>query len=140
MLKDLNYIDETNISSILNTHHFLTQIFRKISGLEKRSLASKYLHFHFPNLFFIYDSRAKNAITALAKTLPELKYAGSNAKYTNADREYRIFCHQCLILCRKIKQTTDILLNPRELDNLLLFANLTQFGKQISEAATLDPF
>ena len=39
-------------------HARTTELFTKIRGLEKRSLASKYLHFHVPGLFFIYDARA----------------------------------------------------------------------------------
>ena len=32
--------------SLVDAHHMTTQLFNDISGLEKRSLASKYLHFH----------------------------------------------------------------------------------------------
>jgi len=35
----------------------LTDLFREISGLEKRSLASKYLHCHFLRATYIYDER-----------------------------------------------------------------------------------
>jgi len=38
------------------------KLFSKISGLNKRSLASKYLHFHVPELFYISDSRAYDAM------------------------------------------------------------------------------
>jgi hypothetical protein len=46
----------------IEIHGKLTKLFSDISGLDKRSLASKYLHFHFEDSFFIYDSRAVNAI------------------------------------------------------------------------------
>lgn len=52
-----NEITLENIPKILETHNYLTNLFTRISGIEKRSLASKYLHFHFPKLFFLYDSR-----------------------------------------------------------------------------------
>ena len=60
---------ENNIGQIISVHNFLTVIFNEISGLDKRSLASKYLHFHLPNLFYIYDSRADNAIRKMVKTI-----------------------------------------------------------------------
>src|SRR6266704_2598979 len=49
----------------LETHKRIMGLFTEISGLEKRSLASKYLHFHFPSRFYIYDSRACKAISEL---------------------------------------------------------------------------
>ena len=61
----------------LETHARVMGLFTAISGLEKRSLASKYLHFHFPDRFYIYDSRAYRVISELTepvrKSLPPLK-------------------------------------------------------------------
>lgn len=51
-----------DFKEILNTHKFLMDTFYELTGLEKRSLASKYLHFHCPEKFFIYDSRARAGI------------------------------------------------------------------------------
>jgi len=51
-----------NYSGIVAVHKKLTDLFFDISGMKKRSLASKYLHFHFPHLFYIYDSRASSAV------------------------------------------------------------------------------
>jgi hypothetical protein len=51
-----------NCVELIDTHKRLTDLFRDITGLEKRSLASKYLHFHFRNLFYIYDSRAAQSL------------------------------------------------------------------------------
>ncbi|MBC7872299.1 MAG: hypothetical protein H7Y09_15755, partial [Chitinophagaceae bacterium] len=56
-------ITQDNKALILETHYYLTQLTRNISGQEKRSFASKYLHFHLPTLFFIYDSRAWDRLT-----------------------------------------------------------------------------
>jgi hypothetical protein len=56
---------------IVETHKRTTDLFRQISGLDKRSLASKYLHFHIPNLFFIYDSRAHKRSVASAALLAQ---------------------------------------------------------------------
>ena len=59
-----------NVNNILETHKFLMDVFYELTGLEKRSLASKYLHFHCPELFFIDDSRARTAINRYVK-LPD---------------------------------------------------------------------
>lgn len=56
-----------DIKLVLSTHKFLMDIFYELTGLEKRSLASKYLHFHCPEKFFIYDSRARVGIGKLVK-------------------------------------------------------------------------
>jgi hypothetical protein len=56
-----------NISLVVDTHKFLMDTFYEMTMQENRSLASKYLHFHCPEMFFIYDSRAKNSINKLVK-------------------------------------------------------------------------
>src|SRR5436190_1128228 len=42
------------LATMVRVHKFMTDVFTRISGEEKRSLASKYLHFHAPRLFYIY--------------------------------------------------------------------------------------
>lgn len=105
-----------DVVSTLNVHDFLTKAFYKITGLEKRSLASKYLHFHCPDKFFIYDSRAKEAVGKLIK-----KADRSIVDSSCGDNEYRDF------VCRMI-ELQDILTevkgerpSPREMDNFLLY-------------------
>lgn len=51
----------------LKAHKDLMNVFNRISGMDKRSLSSKYLHFHAPDFFYIYDARAATAITKLRK-------------------------------------------------------------------------
>ena len=58
-----------DIHSILELHYEMTCAFNDISDLDKRSLASKYLHFHFPEKYYIYDSRAQNGIGKLESDL-----------------------------------------------------------------------
>jgi len=109
--------------TLLKVHHETTQLFSKISGLEKRSLASKYLHFHVPQLFYIYDTRAVEALRNLGGILPRAGKSGAPV-----DNEYRKFAEKCLSLQRHIENKYNILLSPREIDNLLLYVqeqNLT---------------
>ena len=51
-----------DVEEILSMHKFLTDTFGKMTGLKKRSLASKYLHFHCPEKFFIYDRTHHEAL------------------------------------------------------------------------------
>ena len=55
--------DVSGTSSVaLKVHKKLTDLLYNITELNKRSLASKYLHFHFPSRFFIYDARAEKSV------------------------------------------------------------------------------
>ncbi len=83
-LKDLKGADEQTMGAILNVHCELTNLFEKISGLENRSLVSKYLHFHFRHLFFIYDARAVSALRGISSGIARGTYAD-----IHADGEYR---------------------------------------------------
>lgn len=103
-------------SASIAVHKKLMDLFCSITGLEKRSLASKYLHFHRPDAFFIYDSRARRAIT---KVVPRLNQIPSieTEKY---DIEYRDFVRRCVWLCSHVRITHATELTPRGLDKLLL--------------------
>ncbi|MCE9508317.1 MAG: hypothetical protein K8R48_08425 [Alphaproteobacteria bacterium] len=113
-LKSISELNEQSLDVILNVHFELTGLFREISGLEKRSLASKYLHFHFPHLFFIFDTRAVAALRGISDEITRAVHAD-----TKTDNEYRKFCGKCLRVCRDIEQKYSQKLTPRQLDNLL---------------------
>jgi hypothetical protein len=103
--------------SLIRVHLKVTQLFSKISGLEKRSLASKYLHFHLPHLFYIYDTRAVEALRLFSHI------TGRASKSENlGDNEYRKFFEKCISLQNHITENYGVCLTPRELDNLLLIA------------------
>jgi len=100
---------------MVEIHGRTTQLFRKISGLEKRSLASKYLHFHVPHLFFIYDTRAVEGMRAVSQIVGRVSsYTGSG------DKEYRKFAEKCSRLRSHCVAEFGAHLSPRQLDNLLL--------------------
>ncbi|PWB79057.1 MAG: hypothetical protein C3F08_07580 [Candidatus Methylomirabilota bacterium] len=100
---------------IVSTHAEVTSLFNRISGLGKRSLASKYLHFHRPNHFYIYDTRA---IEGMRKLSPLVGRASSRGNV--GDNEYRKFAEKCARLQASIKRDLGISLNPRQIDKLLL--------------------
>lgn len=107
-------LDEKSLSLIFETHLMFTNILKTATQLEKRSLSSKYLHFHCPNAFFIYDSRARRAINSLVKV------KRSDIIYTG-DNEYMDFYLRMLELQKYLQQKTGRIFTPRELDDFLLF-------------------
>ena len=89
----------------------------KISKRNNRSLASKYLHFHLPDMFFIFDSRAQKALgSSLLEKVKGKPFSG----FYGGDVDYRRFAVRCLNLRENIKQEYGTELTPRQLDNLLL--------------------
>ena len=105
-----------DIKGILSTHKFLMDTFYELTGLEKRSLASKYLHFHCPEKFFIYDSRARTSVGKLVKRPNK----GFLANVSDYDPEYGDF------MCRMIELQEYLYMQfgtcelPRKLDSFLL--------------------
>lgn len=110
---------EESWDTLLQVHHDTTKLFRDISDLEKRSLASKYLHFHVPKLFYIYDTRAAKALRSFPEVVRRAGRSGAKTD-TQADNEYRKFAEKCFSLQQHIEQKFGVTLSPRELDNLLL--------------------
>jgi len=60
-------LSDEQITKVLTLHKILSGAFEKETELQKRSFASKYLHFHLPNIYFIYDSRAYAALNVVLK-------------------------------------------------------------------------
>ena len=124
LLNSHKKISHENNAEILELHHLLTQTFESLTGMSKRSLASKYLHFHLPKLFYIYDSRAKNAINEIFRNddllRQRLKSLSTTMRY---DDEYTKFFNKMFLLNQEIERQHAIWLSPRELDNLLLKFN-----------------
>jgi len=103
-----------NCVDLIDVHKRLTDLFHKITGLEKRSLASKYLHFHFRNLFYIYDSRAAQNLANLA---PRSKDRPALKKF---DQIYATHFVRSLKFVESIERDHGIYLSPRKLDDYLL--------------------
>jgi hypothetical protein len=103
-----------NAAQIIAVHKKMTHLFFKMSGLEKRSLASKYLHFHFPNLFYLYDSRAAQELSKIARRSKE------SVHLKDHDTAYASYFLRCLDFLARIKVEHRVTLNPRQLDNYLL--------------------
>jgi hypothetical protein len=104
------------LGAVITVHKKLMEVFSNLTDLNKRTLASKYLHFHKPNLFYIYDSRAKEAIS---KITPRPNYI-KNITAEEADHEYHVFCRRCQYLRDSIYEHFDKALTPRQIDKILL--------------------
>lgn len=124
-LRDLSQFDkltEQNIEVIIETHYYFTKLTAALTGLEKRSFCSKYLHFHLPNLFPIYDSRVVGSLRKLVSKTPERFSQILNS--TRIDREYAKFVCKSLAVRQDIETIFNEELTLRHFDNLLIrFAN-----------------
>ncbi|WP_288363195.1 hypothetical protein [uncultured Spongiibacter sp.] len=113
-LKSVGRPNSENISRILATHKLLTDLFGSATGIEKRSLASKYLHFHVPESVFIFDSIANKEIRNRLKR--------KRFKYLKGfDDTYSAFCARCLhYRDNEFEPRLGMLATPRKLDMELL--------------------
>jgi hypothetical protein len=117
-LQKIKKVRGEDIVSILKVHYYLTNLLFKITALDKRSFSSKYLHFHLPNLLYIYDSRAVKALRQFSSRVPEdLNHI---LQFETIDKEYAKFYCKCFDLKQQIKSRYGIELTNRELDNILI--------------------
>lgn len=89
---------------------------KDVTGLNKRSLASKYLHFHKPELFYIYDSIANAGLSRVMPKYRSRKVSGD----TKVDAAYANYSFKLLELQNRINQEFGEQLTPRQLDRILL--------------------
>lgn len=106
---------QDSMNQIIKVHGSVTQLFGRIAGSQKRSLASKYLHFHLPDLFYIYDSRAARGMQLLSETVGRAPKAKASS-----DSVYSAFAWRCLKLKEHVESEFNVSLTPRQLDNLLI--------------------
>lgn len=114
-LRQFDGVRRKSIPAILRTHGYLMGIFKKITGMNKRSLASKYLHFHLPNHFYLYDNRVRRAFRGDRNTKVSMMKSAAGI-----DMEYMKFCLKVLALQDQIEQQFSKRLSTRELDTLLI--------------------
>lgn len=100
----------------IEAHANLVNTFQKLAGTEKRALASKYLHFHRRDVFFIYDSRAQ---TAIRRVTPDIRFV-TPPKVGTKDYIYWEFFSRRLWLRKNLTEPWGQPPTPREIDNILL--------------------
>jgi len=118
IISKINRLDATNAQALLEAHKYVTELLRRATGLEKRSLASKYLHFHSPSSVFIFDSLASKKVRELIRPYKQ-RFTVKEDKYQ--DKDYAGFVNRCLfyrdeLLEPRLKK----LVTPRRLDMELL--------------------
>lgn len=114
-------VNRENIDIMFSIHSELVNCLQRLSIEKKtkyknkdssaRSFASKYLHFHCPEFFFIYDSRANSIIPKFVRK-PEDDYDG--------DPVYVEFGLRLLHLQEYIDKKYHEKITPRQIDNFLL--------------------
>ncbi|GAB4019158.1 hypothetical protein [Spirosoma koreense] len=112
------------LDDVLQVHTYLVAylkdnlgIIRGNDGLNRTSFCSKYLHFHRPRLFPIYDVRAVQGLSILLKGHPQLK----NLRITTPYRaKYARFCETILAVIKVLNLQLNKPLTLRQVDNLLL--------------------
>jgi hypothetical protein len=114
-LKGKSLISE-NIDDILDVYKSFHEITSEFGRGKKHSFCSKYLHFHFPNLFFIYDSRAAASISKLKIDISRFK----DKKNKYKDLPYFNFFCQCFILQEWANESSHSSLTPRQIDIFLV--------------------
>lgn len=96
-------------------HKWWQDCIREITEDEKRSLVSKYLHFHLRDIVYIYDSRAAAGIGALVT-----RQRGTETPH-DADAVYADFVGRVRTLAKAIETAFGVTLTPREMDEFLLY-------------------
>ena len=109
----LTTAEQIDPALMFEIHKRVMDVFDDLPPDQARSIASKYLHFHFPELFYLYDSRVERAAILLGRG--ECGYLAGG----DHDPLYARF----FACCRKLVDTFAPLAgrrpNPRELDRLL---------------------
>jgi hypothetical protein len=98
---------------LLETHKRVMDVFADLPEAEARSLASKYLHFHFPELFHIHDSLVDRAVRRLAEGDCGFLAMG------DYDPAYGRFHACCRKLADRLAPALGRRLSPREMDRVL---------------------
>lgn len=117
-LQEVRNLSKADIGQILRVHYKLMSLLNRETNLNKRSFVSKYLHFHFPSLFFLYDTRAVSSLRRFVSRVP--KDMKSYVEMNRVDKEYATFFCKCYYLRERVKEGYEVELSPRQLDNLLI--------------------
>lgn len=106
-----------HLDQVVDVHHSFESIFSSDDELGRVSLTSKYLHFHRPDLFPIYDSRAS---TAIARIAPDSRFTGYEVSSEHGATRYGKFVVRIAWLLDQMTEVLGHAPTLRQLDNLLL--------------------
>lgn len=116
--------NRANFSTAIELHGMFVMSLRRLRNSNKISFASKYLHFHYPNDFYIFDSRAKKAIRILNYHFNEGRKLSKQDRVVSgkaANGDYLNFVSKSEILREKLRiYLQREHLSIREFDTVLL--------------------
>ena len=116
-LRAVKKVTKKNVGEILSVHKYLQNKICEITGMDKRSLCSKYLHFHLPRLFFIFDSRVASA---LRKLYPGRLRDFDGVIGGDVDKVYATFFCKAFTLKNEVKEKLKLKMTSRQIDNFLI--------------------
>lgn len=120
-LRILRAAPDSSELEAIKIHKKLSDLLQSITDLQKRSFASKYLHFHLPRRFFIFDARAEKSVRQLTKPHRIRRESG---KREEVDKQYADFCTRCELISEEIGNLIGRIPTPREVDKVLLHWSL----------------
>ena len=116
-VEDVKSVDMQNLNRVLSVHYKFTVLLKELTELKRRSFASKYLHFHNPNAFFIYDSRAAMEIR---RKVGRHRFDIPRS-CIEADETYAGFVLRCIEFRNaEAAKSNGTQMTPRQLDQTLL--------------------
>ena len=120
----LNKCKSSDLAQIFSTYDLVLKCFNKVSGKWNKSLASKYLHFHQPENFYLIDSRAKKGISVVLEALSlnsRIKEQEmTDFSVSKESKEYVIFYLKCQKCVSELEELFKSKFSTRDFDNLLL--------------------
>jgi len=105
---------------IFHVHKFVMNILRPITDMNKRSFSSKYLHFHLPNLFFLYDSRLRQSVSLLNGEITKDQTHQFLVNTDDYDIEYVKFFLKCYNLKNELQTILNRNLTIRKYDTVMI--------------------
>ena len=116
-------------NDVFSVHKSLMDSLHKITELDKRSFCSKYLHFHLPKLFFLYDSRLCQSVSLLSGKIQKFQKDEFLLKQKSYDLTYVEFFLKCYNLKEEIQEYLGRNLTIREFDNIMIEISNTEIQK-----------
>lgn len=116
--------NKSNLQQIFKTYDLILRSFHEVSGKWNRSLASKYLHFHKPENFYLMDSRAKKGLSKILTIYPVAAKIKNEEKrqysVSKESSEYMNFYLKCQMCKKELEKEFNCKLSTRGFDQLLL--------------------
>lgn len=121
----LRTAEDISIASLLDLHARIMPVFGELPEDEARTLASRYLHFHFPELFCIYDA-------ALDQSMQNLLAQAAMPEQPTADAVYAAYFQRCRLLCERLSPMLGRRLSLNELECVLRAWHDHQLSHQLT--------